>query len=735
MDQPISHLHHHQNLHNNNLQSSSQLSQPPPPPSTMQQQRQPTSITLPPIRELIQISPSIPPSIPPSQPPHHSQQQQQQQHHHHHHSQHYQQQQQESSISLSSRPHLPPLIENNLNSSSSSSSYNYPATTYNNSINPMQTDNKNDHLQPQTYQSNVYSNNNNNIEALPGRIQHESQSISSAANSRIGSQHNRQSSYYSSQIYPSTPPPSHHQSGSNSSVSTRSSSPIPNTPRGRSQKPRLIVPAVFVQYVPLNNGNNSTDSGSTQMITQKLLSSSSQSTRPRKNNLVEVDKKEQDTAYSLLSLIDNNKNVVKEKNNDSVLDIVEIKEEEEEKIEKMKIDSIEESLVETKVRELSLQEEDDDKIICSSPLSKTNNDDFKTIISGLTTSATSKTSTSSSPVASNTFTGPSSMKQSFPSSPITIITRKGSISGSASRKVRSRPCPPRRRSTMRDDEKLELDAIEWEKNIEIPHHIWEETLRVFEIVKHSKEMKNRQPHRKRNHILASILFILCRQNGLPRTFVEICNAASIRKQEIGNYYRLMQKVFENNGLAIHVYKQASELNITTGKCPVSVGAASIWLSIASWNEIRMSNYSASDDHEQIKCELKDVATAAGVVNATLVGCFKNLSKYKDQLLPTEFLQEAKNRSPSLHKKNENLETTNITNITTPSNTINTTNNITSNVINNTSNTSNLTSIMTTIKEEESTTTTSKQKLEPTILSSRIYKVENNNSSKSPIAVE
>jgi len=255
--------------------------------------------------------------------------------------------------------------------------------------------------------------------------------------------------------------------------------------------------------------------------------------------------------------------------------------------------------------------------------------------------------------------------------------------GNSSNTKSQRPCPPRRRSTMRDDEKLELNAIEWEKNIEIPHNIWEETLRVFEIVKHSKEMKNRQPHRKRNHILASILFILCRQNGLPRTFVEICNAASIRKQEIGTYYRLMLKVFENNGLgggsngtvdsaeylkrwcqnlklpshilgaAIHVYRQASELNITTGKCPVSVGAASIWLSINSWNEITMSNYSHThpDDAELIKVEHKDVASAAGVVNATLVGCFKNLLKYKDKLLPEGFLKDARDRSPYYLKTN------------------------------------------------------------------------------------
>ncbi|PKC66912.1 hypothetical protein RhiirA1_418763, partial [Rhizophagus irregularis] len=106
--------------------------------------------------------------------------------------------------------------------------------------------------------------------------------------------------------------------------------------------------------------------------------------------------------------------------------------------------------------------------------------------------------------------------------------------------------------------------------------------------------------------------------------------------------------------AIHVYRQASELNITTGKCPVSVGAASIWLSIHAWNETRTSTYSHTvhtDDAELIKVEHKDVATAAGVVNATLVGCFKNLLRFKEQLLPEGFLKEARERSPYYLKSN------------------------------------------------------------------------------------
>ncbi|CAG8499046.1 44_t:CDS:2 [Paraglomus brasilianum] len=278
---------------------------------------------------------------------------------------------------------------------------------------------------------------------------------------------------------------------------------------------------------------------------------------------------------------------------------------------------------------------------------------------------------------------------------IISLSRKGSNSSSAS--TDSKPHEPvmsptvRRKSTLKDssDEKLELDKIEWEKNIDLPSYIWAETICLFEQVKQFKEMKNRQPHRKKNHILASLLYILCRQHGLPRTFMEICSAAGIRKQEIGTYYRLMNKLLSNNGLsvgangpnkmvdsaeflkrwcqhlrlqshildaAIHVYKQANTQNITTGKCPLSVGAAAIWLSVNSWNEARTQHWNRShEDDEYIRLEQKDVAQVAGVVNATLNSCYKTLSQVKDNLLPPEFLEKAKKlpnrRQPAVESKN------------------------------------------------------------------------------------
>jgi transcription initiation factor TFIIIB Brf1 subunit/transcription initiation factor TFIIB len=63
-------------------------------------------------------------------------------------------------------------------------------------------------------------------------------------------------------------------------------------------------------------------------------------------------------------------------------------------------------------------------------------------------------------------------------------------------------------------------------------------------VKRLKELKNRQPVRKRDAILAAILYIVCRDEGSPRTFSEICTASGVRRGDIGAYYRLMLKVLK-----------------------------------------------------------------------------------------------------------------------------------------------------------------------------------------------
>lgn len=137
--------------------------------------------------------------------------------------------------------------------------------------------------------------------------------------------------------------------------------------------------------------------------------------------------------------------------------------------------------------------------------------------------------------------------------------------------------------------------------------------------------------------------------------------------------------------AVHVFSQANTLNLTSGKCPSSVGAAAIYLCIYSWNDARrvahcqryqcpgcwrgipscslashnaaatLANGSApvctptmaphdhpdaEDDARWIRKEHKDVANAVGVVSATLMGCFKNLAPDRARLIPEEFLKVA-----------------------------------------------------------------------------------------------
>ncbi|KAG0051394.1 Transcription initiation factor IIB [Gryganskiella cystojenkinii] len=269
-----------------------------------------------------------------------------------------------------------------------------------------------------------------------------------------------------------------------------------------------------------------------------------------------------------------------------------------------------------------------------------------------------------------------------------------------------------------------MDAVhaqgrDWVKRLAMPESAWEETFKTYERVKRLKELKNRQPVRKRDAILAAILYITCRDQGSPRTFSEICTASGVKRGDIGSYYRLMLKILEPSKsatasardtdaeafmtrwceslslppqvrqAAVHVFTLANTLNLTSGKCPSSVGAAAIYLCIYSWNDARRlarcqryncpgcqgqgaANQSVSSssfgqiqgngsssgnttivgagasgghpgaDQDQgwIKKEQKDVATAVGVVSATLMGCFRNLAPERERLIPEEFLKAA-----------------------------------------------------------------------------------------------
>ncbi|KAF9978018.1 Transcription initiation factor IIB [Mortierella antarctica] len=233
---------------------------------------------------------------------------------------------------------------------------------------------------------------------------------------------------------------------------------------------------------------------------------------------------------------------------------------------------------------------------------------------------------------------------------------------------------------------LQIQGREWVKKLAMPETAWEETFKTYERVKRLKELKNRQPVRKRDAILAAILYIVCRDQGSPRTFSEVCLASGVRRGDIGAYYRLMLRILEPSEnatasardtdaeafmtrwceslslppqvrqAAVHVFSLANTMNLTSGKCPSSVGAAAIYLCISSWNDARrmarcqlnnctgcqipFAHPGAEHDPGLIRKEHKDVAVAVGVVSATLMGCFRNLAPERERLVPEEFLKVA-----------------------------------------------------------------------------------------------
>ncbi|KAJ2506855.1 hypothetical protein GGI11_006537 [Coemansia sp. RSA 2049] len=216
----------------------------------------------------------------------------------------------------------------------------------------------------------------------------------------------------------------------------------------------------------------------------------------------------------------------------------------------------------------------------------------------------------------------------------------------------------------------ERPLFDWQK-LEVPETIWIEAQELYDRVKVMKKVQNRQPICKRHAIHAALMFILCRNKGIPRTFSEICSAGNVTKREIGMYYNLMRQVLGKEytaagrakpaeflqrwcsvlelpawiaAAATRVYDRADELAIVQGKCPISISAASLWLVIWCYNHrhaLKALDFAVAPDtavssaalpvmaelrasKHAIACDQRDVCRAASVVIATLTSVFRLL---------------------------------------------------------------------------------------------------------------
>ena len=138
-------------------------------------------------------------------------------------------------------------------------------------------------------------------------------------------------------------------------------------------------------------------------------------------------------------------------------------------------------------------------------------------------------------------------------------------------------------------------------------------------------------------IAAAALYASCRKSGLPRTLSEIAEASLVDKKDVARCYRLLlheldfhmpisdpltyvSKIAEKNrisgktqGTAIQILRIARQKRVISGKDPMGMASAAIYIACLQNNE---------------KITQKDIAEAAGVTEVTVRNRYKAL---KNQL--------------------------------------------------------------------------------------------------------
>lgn len=177
--------------------------------------------------------------------------------------------------------------------------------------------------------------------------------------------------------------------------------------------------------------------------------------------------------------------------------------------------------------------------------------------------------------------------------------------------------------------------------INLPRKIVDRANELFKQVHEQKSLKGRS----NDAIASACLYIACRQEGVPRTFKEICAISKISKKEIGRCFKLILKALEtsvdlittadfmsrfcsNLGLpsdvqkaATHIARKAVDLDLVPGRSPISVAAAAI--------------YMASQASEEKRSQ-KEIGDIAGVADVTIRQSYRLIYLRAAELFPSDF---------------------------------------------------------------------------------------------------
>lgn len=178
--------------------------------------------------------------------------------------------------------------------------------------------------------------------------------------------------------------------------------------------------------------------------------------------------------------------------------------------------------------------------------------------------------------------------------------------------------------------------------INLPKTIVDRANNLFKQVHDGKSLKGRSNDAK----ASACLYIACRQEGVPRTFKEICAISRVSKKEIGRCFKLTLKALATSvdlittadfmsrfcanltlpnmvqRAATHIARKAVEMDIVPGRSPISVAAAAIYMA------------SQASDKKKTHKEIGDIA---GVADVTIRQSYKLMYPHAAKLFPDDYV--------------------------------------------------------------------------------------------------
>jgi len=175
----------------------------------------------------------------------------------------------------------------------------------------------------------------------------------------------------------------------------------------------------------------------------------------------------------------------------------------------------------------------------------------------------------------------------------------------------------------------ELDRIA--SQLCLPRNVRESAAVLYRRMVEAKMIRGRSIE----SMVAAAIYAACRQNRIPRTLDEVAQASNTKKREIGKSYRLLLRTLlakitpmasinfiprlvnklnlsqEVQKLAITILEKARSLGLTSGRGPMGIAAASIYIACVL---------------QHIKCTQRDIAASANVTEVTIRNRYQELMR-------------------------------------------------------------------------------------------------------------